>query len=147
MFCLLSKKFWYIFFFYSSTTYVMVLREAFLMITQKMCFCGEIRKMWIPCLIWSYTEYGQISSGAKILFKIITSFIIISVDMCKSSWLHLFPVGTWHLYNVGSTSMQRHDVASTFRRRCINVMCPLGFVTVYNNNWHWNSEMEEYSPF
>ena len=23
-------------------------------------------------------------------------------------------------------SMQRHDVASTLRRRCINVMCPLG---------------------
>ena len=22
--------------------------------------------------------------------------------------------------------MQRHDVASTLRRRCINVMCPLG---------------------
>ena len=34
--------------------------------------------------------------------------------------------GTWGLYNVGSTSMQRHDVASTLRRRCINVMCPLG---------------------
>ena len=31
--------------------------------------------------------------------------------------------GTWRLYNFGSTSMQRHDVTSTFRRRCINVMC------------------------
>ena len=30
------------------------------------------------------------------------------------------------LYNVASTSIQRHDVASTLRRRCINVMCPLG---------------------
>ena len=36
------------------------------------------------------------------------------------------PVDTWRLYNVASTSMQRHDVASTLRRRCINVMCPLG---------------------
>ena len=36
------------------------------------------------------------------------------------------PADTWRLYNVASTSMQRHDVASTFRRRCINVMCPLG---------------------
>ena len=36
------------------------------------------------------------------------------------------PAGTWRLYNVGSTSMQRHDVASTLRRRCINVMCLLG---------------------
>ena len=32
-------------------------------------------------------------------------------------------------YNVASTSMQRLDVASTLRRRCIYVMCPLGFVT------------------
>ena len=38
----------------------------------------------------------------------------------------LHPAGTWRLYNVGSTSMQRHDVASTLRRRCIKVMCPLG---------------------
>ena len=38
------------------------------------------------------------------------------------------PAGTWRLYNVGSTSMQRHDVASTFSRRCINVMCPLGSI-------------------
>ena len=29
-------------------------------------------------------------------------------------------------YNVASTSMQRHDVASTLRRRYIYVMCPLG---------------------
>ena len=36
------------------------------------------------------------------------------------------PAGTWRLYNVGSTSMQRHDVASTLSRRCINVMCLLG---------------------
>ena len=36
------------------------------------------------------------------------------------------PAGTWRLYNVGSTSMQRHDVASTLRRRCIYVICLLG---------------------
>ena len=28
--------------------------------------------------------------------------------------------------------MQRHDVASTLRRRCINVMCPLG---IYGRSW------------
>ena len=50
----------------------------------------------------------------------------------KLQWLeHLMdhgdgPVGTRRLYNVISTSMQRHDVASTLRRRCIDVMCPLG---------------------
>ena len=32
------------------------------------------------------------------------------------------------LYNVVSTSMQRHDVASTLRRRCIDVMCLLGWL-------------------
>ena len=37
-----------------------------------------------------------------------------------------YPAGTWRLCNVGSTSMQRHDVASTLRRRCIHVMCLLG---------------------
>ena len=36
------------------------------------------------------------------------------------------PAGTWRKYNVASTSMQRHDVASTLRRRYIYVMCPLG---------------------
>ena len=33
------------------------------------------------------------------------------------------PAGTWRKYNVASTSMQRHDVASTLRRRYIYVMC------------------------
>ena len=37
-----------------------------------------------------------------------------------------YPAGTWRLYNVASISMQRRDVASTLRRRCINVMCSLG---------------------
>ena len=32
----------------------------------------------------------------------------------------------WRLYNVDTTSMQRYDVASTLRRRCINVMWLLG---------------------
>ena len=30
-------------------------------------------------------------------------------------------------HDVYTTSPQRHDVASTLRRRCINVMCPLGY--------------------
>ena len=36
-----------------------------------------------------------------------------------------YTAGTWHLY-VGSASMQRHDVAWTLIRRCINAMCLLG---------------------
>ena len=35
------------------------------------------------------------------------------------------PLGTWQLYNVSSTSMQRHDVASTLMRCCLNAACPL----------------------
>ena len=38
----------------------------------------------------------------------------------------LIPAGTWRKSNVASTSIQRHDVASTLRRRYIYVMCPLG---------------------
>ena len=38
------------------------------------------------------------------------------------------PADTWRLYNVASTSMQRHDVPLTLRRRCIDVMCPPGII-------------------
>ena len=38
------------------------------------------------------------------------------------------PAGTWRKYNVTSTSMHRHDVASTLRRRCIYVMCLPGYM-------------------
>ena len=38
----------------------------------------------------------------------------------------IIPVGTLHLYNVASTSMQRHDVAWTLMRRCLSVMSLLG---------------------
>ena len=37
-----------------------------------------------------------------------------------------YPAGTRRLYNIALMSMQRHDFASTFMRRCINVMYPLG---------------------
>ena len=66
---------------------------------------------------------------------------------CDVSWIELgclYPADTWGLYNVASTSMQRHDVASTLIRRCINVMCPLGIkanshcqtiLCVYDSFW------------
>ena len=31
------------------------------------------------------------------------------------------------LYNVVSTSIQHHDVASTLMQRCLNAQCPLGY--------------------
>ena len=46
----------------------------------------------------------------------------------KISEKEIYPAVTRRLHNVASTSMQRHDVASTLRWRCINVMCPLGRV-------------------
>ena len=45
-----------------------------------------------------------------------------------------FPADIWCLYNVASTSMQRHDVASTLIRRCLNVACPLGISFLANND-------------
>ena len=36
------------------------------------------------------------------------------------------PAGTWRVYNVALTSMQRHDVVSTLIRHYFNVVCLLG---------------------
>ena len=53
----------------------------------------------------------------------------IGILLIELSFLNAsFPAGTWRKYNVASTSMQRHDVASTLRRRYIYVMC----LPVYN---------------
>ena len=40
------------------------------------------------------------------------------------------PAGTWRKYNVASTSMQRHDVASTLRRRYIYSHVPAGISAI-----------------
>ena len=53
--------------------------------------------------------------------------LLLGIFLCYSSLMHEDPSGhVAILYNVVSTSMQRHAVASTLRRRCINVVCPLG---------------------
>ena len=60
------------------------------------------------------------------------SIKLASTETCKFSKCNVcisaiqYPAGTWRKYNVATTSMQRHDVASTLRRRYIYVMCPLG---------------------
>ena len=43
----------------------------------------------------------------------------------KPDFYYMYLADTCRLNNVDSTSMQRHDVASTLRRRFVNVMCPL----------------------
>ena len=66
-------------------------------------------------------------AGRMLWSRAFTSLVIMKY---RRNWdlKIMYPAGTWRLYNVGSTSMQRHDVASTLRRHCINVMCPLGKV-------------------
>ena len=49
-------------------------------------------------------------------------------DYLFTQWTLHCPAGTWRKYNVASTSMQRHDIASTLRQHYIYVMCPLGGV-------------------
>ena len=60
---------------------------------------------------------------------------------CPQKWiLSQSPAGTWRKYNVASTSIQRHDVASTLRRRYIYVMCPLG------GGFDWATNSSEFTP-
>ena len=74
-------------------------------------------------------------------------FNCMKVDVSRLFYNYFFtisPADTWRLYNVGSTSMQRHDVASTLRRRCINVMCLLGLLLSVPwegcGSWLWHCE-------
>ena len=53
------------------------------------------------------------------------SFVARLIKHAPSRLCFYYQAGTWRLYNVVSTSMQRHDVASTLYRRCIDVMCLL----------------------
>ena len=62
--------------------------------------------------------------GGKYLSVRVTSHVSISR---RGNWYTSIPAGTCRLYNVGSTWIQRYDVASTVRRRCLNVMCPMGW--------------------
>ena len=72
------------------------------------------------------------SSKPKILSK--TAQTATALAICSVNGRHN-PAGTWHLYNVASTSMQRHrhDITSTLMWRFINVMCPLGNIKHVSN--------------
>ena len=72
----------------------------------------------ISMFLWCYFPQNN-------LFKLsYTSKILFPKPLEHSS--RQDPAGTWRKYNVASTSMQCHDVASMLRRRYIYVMCPLG---------------------
>ena len=79
-------------------------------------------RFWCDCrLIWNFL--GPTRPTVRYLLLLL---------ICIWAWSFYnrtsIPAGKWRVYNVGSTSMQRHDVASTLMRRCTNVMCLLGWL-------------------
>ena len=75
-------------------------------------------------------------------------FLIVMDKLGISQSFNTYPASTWRLYTVVSTSMQRHDVASTLRQRCIDVMCLLGRVStiIWSNRPPSHSEIILDSP-
>ena len=63
------------------------------------------------------------------------AFTSIFVSVINRQTYRQYPAGTWRKYNVASTSMQRHDVASTLKRRYIYVMCLLGSLITTKYAW------------
>ena len=94
-----------------------------------------------PCQYQNYNKHRSIAVIWETFIALcllpVCTVIIKIVKMSRKSHNHrtqptndtksksTHPAGTWRLYNVGSTSMQRHDVASTLRQLCINIMCLL----------------------
>ena len=84
---------------------------------------GIPRSLISVFFLCSPSVFCGISHEKRRLIRI-CAYIIWSglIPLCTMWCWGPFPSGTWHLYNVASTSMQRHhdDVASTLTRRCIN---------------------------
>ena len=100
-------------------------------------------KLWLAtmaCPVSDDPDKEQFASKCTFYFLVKTYVIDTENNLKLSQWTlgishnicfngelgKNIPADTWCLCNVGSTSMQRHDVASTLMRRCINVMCLLG---------------------
>ena len=81
----------------------------------------QIRFHNLLCLIGAYTIRQETNNFQKLTIQIYLHVGTQQIDGEATLYLRHVPK-----YNVASTSMQRHDVASTFRRRYIYVMCPLG---------------------
>ena len=112
-------------------------RRVKIQISQQTVLLGNFRNFAFLCYIFYSTQWFY-----KWTVKVLTTTLIESwsgPSLSTYAWRHICawlgpiylfqntnPEGTWRLYNVVSTSMQRHDVASTLRRHCIDVMCLLG---------------------
>ena len=70
-----------------------------------------------------------LDTSKSVIKRLLCSWMSLQLALLHKSFLGTYPAGTWRKYNVASTSMQRHDVASTLRRCYIYVMCLLGIGT------------------
>ena len=61
-------------------------------------------------------------SRIRVKFHVYTHF----VSSYPRGSFCVFPAGTWRLYNVLSMLMQCHNIASTLKWCCTNIMCLLG---------------------
>ena len=110
-------------------------------LTNMFCYLQSFINWWwdkgchlIPCLsfTFSYWKNGVILERLCVTWFFVIrnygSFLTIKMTRTYASEtqaLCIHPGGTCRIYNVASTSMQGHDVASTFWRRCIYGMYPL----------------------
>ena len=86
---------------------------------------------WELCC-WHFQD--GITFSVSLRFPVLSSFAPSVFD--KMPFCITNPAGTWRLYNVVSTSMQRHDVASTLGLRCIDVVCLLGRCIDTFSSWN-----------
>ena len=84
-------------------------------------------------LIWILADL-EFNSPVNTMKVMLSQTVYLTTLIWDRVWY--IPAGTWRKYNFASTSMQRHDVASTLRRRCIYVMCLPGSLVI---NWLWTS--------
>ena len=95
-------------------------------------------KKWVTFWFWNARKEKKIVP--RILLSGFIEIVLSQSNCTQYKWIWAYLVGIivfWYLpsgYNVGSRSMQSHDVASTLRRRCINVMTCWAFHLCFIDN-------------
>ena len=56
-------------------------------------------------------------------------FFVLDLSRCGRAFPKHLHIPSGNIYNVALTSMQRHGIAATSMRRCLNVICPLGYIS------------------